>query len=66
VYPAVGSSHPRKPLFLFKFSGKCGLQYKIGVDILARNIAWINGPYAAGEYPYITIFAVAWLIVGQI
>ena len=36
--------------------GKCGLRYEIGVDILARNIVWINGPYAAGKYPDIKKF----------
>ena len=29
---------------------------EIGVDILAGNIVWVNGPYAAGKYPDIEIF----------
>ena len=28
------------------------------MDILARNIVWINGPYAAGKYPDIEIFRI--------
>jgi hypothetical protein len=31
--------------------GKCGRRYEIGVDILAGNIVWVNGPFAAGKYP---------------
>jgi hypothetical protein len=32
------------------------LRYEIGVDILAGNIVWLEGPYAAGKYPDIKIF----------
>ena len=32
------------------------MRYEIGVDILAGNIVWIEGPYAAGKYPDIKIF----------
>ncbi len=49
--PAISGN----PFSLFKFKGKCGLQYKIGVDILDGNIMWISGPYAAGKYPDIKI-----------
>ena len=28
------------------------------MDILAGNIVWINGPYAAGKYPDIEIFRI--------
>jgi hypothetical protein len=41
-----GPAIPGNPSSLFKFKDKCGLQYKIGVDILAGNIVQINGPYA--------------------
>jgi hypothetical protein len=57
-----GPAIPGNPFSSFKFKGKCGLQYEIGVDILARNIMWINGPYAVGKYPDIKIFSMAWLI----
>ncbi len=60
--PQQGPAIPGHTFSLLKFSGKCGLQYKIGVDILAANIVWINGSYAAGKYPDIIFFAVAWLI----
>jgi hypothetical protein len=36
--------------FSHKFKGKYGLWYKIGVDILAGNIVWVNGPFTAGKY----------------
>jgi hypothetical protein len=58
----VQPSIPRNPFSSFKFKGKCGLRYKIGVDILAGNIMWVNGPYAAGKYTDIIFFAVAWHI----
>lgn len=44
----------RETLFLLK--GKCGLRYEIGVDILAGNIVWVNGPFAAGKYSNDEIF----------
>ena len=51
-----GPAIPGNPFSSFKFKGKCGLRYEIGVDILAGNIVWVNGPYAAGKYPDIKIF----------
>jgi hypothetical protein len=54
--PQQGPAIPGDPFSLFKFKGKCGLRYEIGVDILAGNIVWINGPYAAGKYPDIKKF----------
>ena len=30
--------------------------YEIGLDILAGNIGWIEGLYAAGKYPDINLF----------
>jgi hypothetical protein len=35
--PAITGNH----FSSFKFKGKCGLWYKIGVDILAGNIVWV-------------------------
>ena len=32
------------------------MRYEIGVDILAGNIVWIEGPHAAGKYPDVEIF----------
>ena len=32
------------------------MRYEIGVDILAGNIVWLEGPYAAGKYPDIKNF----------
>ncbi len=57
-----GPAIPGNPFSSFKFKGKCGLRYKIGVDILAGNIMRVNGPYAAGKYPDIIFFAVPWCI----
>ncbi len=54
--PQQGPAIPGNPFSLFKFKGKCGLRYEIGVDILAGNILWFNRPYAAGKYPDIKIF----------
>jgi hypothetical protein len=36
--PQQGPAIPGNPFSLFKFEGKCGLQYEIGEDILAGNI----------------------------
>jgi hypothetical protein len=60
--PQQGPAIPGNPFFLFKFKGKCRLRYKIEVDILAGNIVWVNGLYAAGKYTDIIYFAVAWRI----
>ena len=30
--------------------GKSTLRYELGVDILAGNLVWIQGPYPAGKY----------------
>jgi hypothetical protein len=54
--PQQGPAIPGNPFSSFKFKGKCGLRYEIGVDILAGNIVWIEGPYAAGKYPDVEIF----------
>jgi hypothetical protein len=39
-----------------KYAGKSALRYKLGVDILAGNLVWIQGPYPAGKYTDIKIF----------
>jgi len=39
-----------------KYAGKSALRYELGVDILAGNLVWIQGPYPAGKYNDITIF----------
>jgi hypothetical protein len=57
-----GLAIPGNPFSLFKFKGKYGLQYKIGVDILAGNIVWVNGLYAAVKIQTSKKFAVAWRI----
>jgi hypothetical protein len=54
--PQQGPAIPGNPFSSFKFKGKCGLQYKIGEDILAGNSMWVNGPYAAGKYTDINFF----------
>ena len=33
-----------------KYAGKSALRYELGVDILAGNLFWIQGPYPAGKY----------------
>ena len=54
--PQQGPAIPGNPFSSFKFNGKCGLRYEIGVDILVGNIVWVNGPFAAGKYPDVEIF----------
>jgi hypothetical protein len=39
-----------------KYVGKSALRYELGVDILAGNLVWIQGPYPAGKYTDIKIF----------
>jgi hypothetical protein len=34
----------------------CGTRYELGVDILAGNLVWIQGPYPAGKYTDIKNF----------
>jgi hypothetical protein len=31
-----------------KYSGKSALRYELGVNILTRNLVWVEGPYFAG------------------
>ncbi len=47
----------RKKAFAFhKYAGKLVLRYELGVDILAGNLVWIQGPYPTGKYNNIKIF----------
>ncbi len=39
-----------------KYSGKSALRYELGVNILARNLVWVEGPYPAGMWPDLKIF----------
>ena len=39
-----------------KLKGKSALRYEIAVTILTGEIAWINGPFQAGEYSDLRIF----------
>jgi hypothetical protein len=39
-----------------KYAVKSALCYKLGVDILARNLVWVEGPYPAGAWNNIKIF----------
>jgi DDE superfamily endonuclease len=44
------------PFGSHKYKGKSALRYELGVDILAGNLVWIQGPYPAGKYTDIEIF----------
>ncbi len=39
-----------------KYAGKSMLRYELGVDILARNLVWVKGPYPAGAWNDIKFF----------
>ncbi len=39
-----------------KYAGKSALRYELGVDIVAGNLVWIQGPYPAGKYTDIKNF----------
>jgi hypothetical protein len=39
-----------------KLKGKSALRYEIAVTIITGEIAWINGPFQAGEYSDLRIF----------
>jgi hypothetical protein len=38
-----------------KYAGKSALRYELGVDILAGNLVWVEGPYPAGAWNDIKI-----------
>ncbi len=39
-----------------KYAGKSALHYELGINILAGNLVWIQGPYPAGKYTNIKFF----------
>jgi hypothetical protein len=38
------------------YQGKSALGYKLGINILAGNLVWIQGLYSAGKYTKIKMF----------
>ena len=51
-----GTDFRRNAFGSHKYAGKSALRYLLGVDILAGNLVWIQGPYPAGKYTGIKIF----------
>ncbi len=39
-----------------KYAGKSAHRYKLGIDILARNLVWVSGPYPAIKWNDIIFF----------
>ena len=54
--PQQGAAEKGNVFASHKYAGKSAARYELGVDILAGNLVWIQGPYPAGKYPDITIF----------
>jgi hypothetical protein len=54
--PQKGIAKKGNALASHKYAGKSTLRYKLGVDILAGNLVWIQGPYPSGKYTDIKIF----------
>jgi hypothetical protein len=54
--PQKGDAVAGNPFGSHKYAGKSALRYELGVDILAGNLVWIQGPYPAGKYNDIAIF----------
>jgi hypothetical protein len=54
--PQKGAATKGKAFASHKYAGKSDLRYELGVDILAGNPVWIQGPYPAGKYTDIKIF----------
>ena len=46
--PHTGAEEMGNIIGLHKYKGKSALQYKLGVDILAGNLVWIEWQYPAG------------------
>jgi hypothetical protein len=40
----------------YKYVGKSLLHYKLGVDIYAGSLVWVEGPYPAGVCPDVKLF----------
>lgn len=52
----IQEPHPFSPMwYSFKFKGP-GLRYEVAISIRGGDIVWINGPYACGSWPDISIF----------
>ena len=54
--PQKGAATKGNAFASHKYVGKSTLRYELGVDILAGNLVWIQGPYPAGKYTDINIF----------
>ena len=54
--PQKGAATKGNAFASHKYAGKSALRYELGVDILAGNLVWIQGPYPAGKYTDIKIF----------
>ncbi len=54
--PQKGAATKGNAFASHKYTGKSALRYELGVDILAGNLVWIQGPYPAGKYSDIVIF----------
>jgi hypothetical protein len=54
--PQKGAATKGNAFGSHKYAGKSALRYELGVDILAGNLVWIQGPYPAGKYTDIKIF----------
>jgi hypothetical protein len=48
--PQKGAATKGNALGSHKYAGKSALRYELGVDILAGNLVWIQGPYPASDY----------------
>jgi hypothetical protein len=46
--PQKGAATKGNAFASHKYAGKSALRYELGVDILAGNLVWIQGPYPAG------------------
>ena len=56
LFPQKGLATKGNAFASHKHAGKSALRYKLGIDILAGNLAWIQGPYPASKYTDIKIF----------
>ena len=54
--PQKGAAMKGNAFGSHKYAGKSALCYELGVDNLAGNLVWIQGPYPAGKYSDIVIF----------
>ncbi len=54
--PQKGQTKKENPFGSHKYAGNSALRYKLGIDILAGRLVWIQDPYPAGKWPDIKIF----------